>query len=336
MPVDGDGSNVLSGGMRMLVLFALSACSSADNKQQQNVADDMAMASSPDLTMVTPGSDAAPALPDLMGYIGSDAGPTLTRPYHFYVPPGYNKNTPTPLVIMLHGYTATGDEQEAYWMLKPVADSQTFLYAYPDGTVDFLGNHFWNATDGCCDIGKTGVDDVAYINAVIDDVISKYNVDDKRIFVTGHSNGGFMSHRLACDAPRVAAIVSLAGAVWNDPSQCNPSRKIAVLEIHGNADTVIPYTGGAYQGLAAFPSAPTTVATWAGKNGCTGQLTDSGQTLDLDSSLVGAETKIERYGGCPAHGEVELWTIQGGGHVPILQPIWGDKIYGFLSSHPKP
>jgi polyhydroxybutyrate depolymerase len=319
-----------------LILVALAGCSSSDTTA---TGDDLAVAGEVDLSVVAdlaPASDLTQDPPDLTGYSGADAGLTLSRPYHFYVPPGYDKNTPAPLVVMLHGYTASGDAQELYWQLKPVADAHTFLYAYPDGTVDAFGNRFWNATDGCCDIGKTGVDDVAYVNAVIDDVENKYNVDPKRIFITGHSNGGFMSHRLACDAPRVAAIVSLAGAVWKDPSKCNPAGKIAVLEIHGDADAVIPYNGGAYSGLAAFPSAPDTVATWAAKNGCSGALAPSGQTLDLDSSLLGAETVVSRYSGCPAHGEVELWTILGGGHVPILQPTWGETIYGFMASHPKP
>jgi polyhydroxybutyrate depolymerase len=315
-------------------LFALAGCSSADTKLQtvMDMAEASDLTEAPDLT-ATP--DLAPPS-DLLTYTFGDGGLTADRPYHFYVPPGYNKNVPAPLVILLHGYTASGDEQELYWKLKPVADAHTFLYAYPDGTVDFLGNRFWNATDGCCNIGHVDVDDVAYVNAIIDDVISKYNVDEKRIFVTGHSNGGFMSHRLACDAPRVAAIASLAGAVWDDATKCNPSGKVAVLEIHGDLDTVINYNGGAYAGLAPYPSALKTVATWAQKNGCSGLLIDSGETLDLDSAVLGAETSIARYGGCPAHGEVELWTMKGSGHVPLVQPIWGETLYGFLSAHPKP
>jgi polyhydroxybutyrate depolymerase len=324
--------------MRTLLLLALAGCSQSTTMMMQNVADDLSM--NGDLAGAPANADLAgpPPPPDLAGYVTADMGLIAARPYPFYVPPGYNKNTPTPLVILLHGYTVSGAEQEAYWQLKEAADAHTFLYAYPDGTVDFLGNRFWNATDACCDIGHTGVDDVAYINAIIDDVVSKYNVDPKRIFVTGHSNGGFMSHRLACDAPRVAAIVSMAGAQWLDASQCNPAGKVAVLEIHGDVDTVINYNGGTNTGLGTYPSAMQTVATWAAKNGCTGLLTDSGMTMDLDGSVMGNETQVWRYGGCPAHGEVELWTMHGSGHVPVplVQPAWAEALYGFLSSHPKP
>ena len=92
-----------------------------------------------------------------------------------------------------------------------------FLYAFPDGTRDRLGNRFWNASDACCDLFQSGVDDVAYLTAVIDDMSARFHVDAKRIHLVGHSNGGFMSHRYACDrAERVAAFVSLAGDNYKD------------------------------------------------------------------------------------------------------------------------
>src|SRR5439155_20820686 len=123
----------------------------------------------------------------------------------------------------------------------------------PDGTVDGNNNHFWNATDGCCDFGKTGVDDSSYLAGLIDEIASKYKVDPKRVYFMGHSNGGFMSYRMACDhADRVAAIVSLAGATFADDSKCKPTAPVAVVEVHGNADPTVPYDG---QGVV--PSAPT-------------------------------------------------------------------------------
>ena len=165
-----------------------------------------------------------------------------------------------------------------------------------------------------------------------------HHVDSKRIFVLGHSNGGFMAHRLACDlSPRVAAIVSLAGAVWNDPARCQPVTPVAILEVHGDADQTILYDGGTSSSGSPYPSAHTTVATWAQKNGCTGVLAATGETRDLDTDLVGAETKIERYGSCPAGADVELWTIQGGAHIPQLAtPTWGNAVWSFMRAHPKP
>jgi polyhydroxybutyrate depolymerase len=245
---------------------------------------------------------------------------------------------------MFHGYSVTGAIEEAYLDMASASDAAGFLFAYGDGTVDPKGFRFWNATDACCDDYGIQVDDVQYFDAIVDDVQAGHSVDARRIFVMGHSNGGFMSHRLACDrAQRIAAIVSLAGAQWDDPTRCAPVEPVSVLEIHGDADTTIRYGGGSTANADAgivggtYPSAHTTVATWAQKNGCTGALADTGQTLDVDALLPGNETKVETYGGCPASIDVQLWTIQGGIHEPNLnRPAFGQMVWGFMSAHARP
>jgi polyhydroxybutyrate depolymerase len=291
-----------------------------------------------------------------------EPSPLVTaRPFDLHVPPHYDPARPTPLVISLHGYTSTGADTAGYFRIGEVADRETFLLASPDGTRDDVGNAFWNATDACCNFADKPVDDVAYVNAVIDDVERRYNVDPKRIYLVGHSNGGFMSHRLACElAPRIAAIVSVAGAQWNDPARCKPAAKVAVVQVHGDADEVIAYQGGRFDreliepfakavGLAlppftpgerVYPSARQTVATWAKLDGCTETL-DRGTTLDLDSSVPGAETTIERYRGCSAGLDVELWTVAHGSHGPAFaeapaEPAFAAAVYAFFAAHPKP
>jgi polyhydroxybutyrate depolymerase len=259
------------------------------------------------------------------------ASPLDGRPYQLKVPRGYDPSKPTPLVVMLHGFTFSGPLEELYMNLGALAESRTFLYAYPDGTKDKLGLRFWNATDYCCDLWKSGVDDVAYVTAVIDDMSKKYNVDTKRVFLVGHSNGGFMSHRMACElSPRIAGIVSLAGAQWKNPAKCTPSQPVAVLQLHGTSDAIVGYAGG-----LGYPSARDSVATWASKNGCTGSL-ETGAPLDLDGGIAGSETTVQAYGGCPMSGAVELWSIQGGSHMPGFRPTWTGAIYDFLMAHPKP
>jgi len=264
-----------------------------------------------------------------------DAFDITARPYPLFVPSGYVEGTPTPLVILLHGYGADGATQESYFQLQPIAEANTFLYATPSGTLDGAGNHYWNATDACCDLDDLNVDDVTYLRALIDDVAAHYTVDPRRIYFVGHSNGGFMSHRMACElGDRVAAIVALAGTVWADPALCTPAAPVAVAQVHGTADSVINYGGGSVFGQAPYPGAMATFTTWSTIDGCTG--TSSGDTYDLDSGLPGAETDILRATGCAAGGAVELWTINGGSHIPNLQPIWAQTVWDFLSSHPKP
>ena len=266
------------------------------------------------------------------------AGIVAARPYTMHVPTGYTAGQPAPLVVMFHGYGVTGDIEEAYMDLSAASDAHTFLYAYADGTLDKTGSRFWNATDACCDLYGMAVDDVQYFDAIVADIEARYDVDRKRIFVVGHSNGAFMSHRLACDrTSTVAAILSLAGAQWEDVTKCSPSGTVSIAEVHGNADMTIAYDGGSTS-EGTYPAAPTTITDWGQKNGCTGALAATGQTYDIDSMLAGNETQVQAFQGCPAGVGVELWTIQGGGHIPTFNaaPAWAEVVWGFLSAHPKP
>jgi poly(3-hydroxybutyrate) depolymerase len=172
----------------------------------------------------------------------SSASPTDNRPYGLQVPSGYDARRPAPLVVLLHSYTSNGQAQADYFGLSPLADKAGFLLATPDGTRDIMGDRFWNATDACCDWFHSRVDDVAYIDAVIDEIAARHSVDPARVFLVGHSNGAFMSHRYACErADRVAAIVTLAGMQWKDQSQCRPSSPVSVLQVHGRDDGNIEY-----------------------------------------------------------------------------------------------
>ena len=277
------------------------------------------------------GCSSSPTKKD-MTYAPSNAA-VMARPYDYDQPAGYDPSKPYPLIVLLHGFGANGFTQDALFGWAQLADDRGVFVAHPDGTLNSGGSRFWNATDACCDDEHSGVDDVAYLNAVVDDMEANFNIDTKRVFFTGHSNGGFMSHRMACDATaRIAAIMALAGDNWLDPSKCNPSGPIAVLQVHGDADTLVPYDGNAQ---ALMPSAKASIGSWATKNGCTGDLTDSGETLDLDYSLAGNETSIARYS-C-SQGAAELWTIHGGPHVPsLLLPDWGNHVFDWLMQHPKP
>jgi polyhydroxybutyrate depolymerase len=253
------------------------------------------------------------------------------RPYEILVPDSYNKAKPAPLIVLLHGYSANGVTQLAYFGFTALSQERGVLVAYPNGLIDSQMKRFWNADDACCNFDNNPVDDVAYLNALVDDVEQNYNVDPKRVYFVGHSNGAFMSHRMACDhAGRVAAIAALAGDVWKDASKCNPSEPVAVLQIHGDADETIPYPGDG----KLIPSALDSVATWAAKNGCTGMLTPTDKTYDLETHLPGAETVGAAYS-CP-HGAAELWTIHGGMHVPSLRlPDWGNDLFDWLEAHAK-
>ena len=260
------------------------------------------------------------------------------RPYRLVVPTGYDGTAEVPLVVLLHGYTASGQSQDAYFGLSALAQARTFLLATPDGLLDTTLQRYWNATDVCCgSLGTVKADDVFYLTALLDDVRLRYRVDARRVFFVGHSNGGFMSHRMACDrAPRIAAIASLAGALYKDASACRPDAGVAVLQVHGTQDSVVLYDGGTFFGAAAYPGARETVQDWAQLNGCGTSVVSGGANLDVDTQVAGSETTRDRYDGCPGSSAAELWTLEGSGHIPPLAPTFIGQVYDFLLAHSRP
>jgi polyhydroxybutyrate depolymerase len=256
------------------------------------------------------------------------------RPVAVYVPATYSCRTAAPLVIALHGYTSSSTKTESYFQLRTESDARGFLYLAPDGTKDRNGAPFWNATDGCCNFYGSTVDDSTYLSELINEMSIAYNVDPKRVYLVGHSNGGFMSYRMACDhGSKIAAIASLAGAMWIDNTNCPATSPVSVLQIHGTSDTVISPEGGRF--TAEYPSAITTVTDWATTNGCDPSPERSGAPLDLELDIAGTETTVSTYRSCHSGTGVELWSVQSGSHSPRFSPAFTSGVLNFFYAHPK-
>ncbi len=253
-----------------------------------------------------------------------------------HVPSSYDPARPAPLVVGLHGYTSDAKELETYLRLTPESERRGFVYAYPDGSTDDQGERFWNATDACCAFGSSPPDDSRYLSELIAMLQGSYRIDRARVYLIGHSNGGFMSFRMACEhADQIAAIVSLNGATWNDTARCRPSGPVSVLAVHSSTDETIAFTGGVI-GRAAYPSAAGTVAQWRDHNGCAEAGRDAAR-LDLVADLPAAETSVRTYlQGCAGGSAVQAWTINGGTHVPQLGPAFAPAVTDFLLSRAKP
>lgn len=258
-----------------------------------------------------------------------------TRPFTLHVPASYDGNQPVPLVILLHAYSQTGVGQEEYFRLNPQADKYGFLYAYPDGLVDRVHHHYWNATDACCDAYGAGVDDSTYLSGLIKVIESQYTVDTRRVYLVGHSNGAFMTFRMACDhADQITAIAALNGAMWQNVSRCRPSTPVSILDVRSTADKTILYNGGV-RDKHAYPSAATTDQDWLRFDHCPAAATKA-PALDLDRQLRGAETSVARYSGCADGTNMETWTINGGAHNPSLGPNWAPDVVTWLLSQTRP
>lgn len=281
----------------MLCLLAVGSVACSDEPAGDDAGIDAGPSGSEDASVPGPPSTLGPA----------------DRPAELVVPDAHDGEAPLPAIVLLHGLGASGDAQDLYFGLSRAARRAGFYLVIPDGTVDAEGRRFWNATPACCDFGGTGVDDVAYLTGLIDELEAAVPVG--ALFFMGHSNGGFMSYRMACEeADRVDAIVSLAGSDFPGDDDCVPSAPVAVLQIHGDEDPTVVYDGGPG---GVYPSAPDVVARWAERNGCDPAAPVDGEPLDLDSSIDGAETTVTRYDdGCAE--PASLWTIEGGGHIPPL------------------
>ena len=264
----------------------------------------------------------------------STATGVAVRPYSEFVPSSYSSKSPVPLVIALHGYSSSGKQLESFVNFKAVAEQRGFILVSPDGTVDATGNQFWNATEVCCNFFSE-VDDDAYLISILDNIESKYSIDLKRIYFVGHSNGGFMSYHMACKhSDRIAAISSLAGATFFNSSDCAAQNPVSGLQVPGPSDTKILYDGGAILGKQ-YPSATASATQWATFDRCSNNAVPRAEKLDLVTTIAGSETSITSWNKCRNGTEVELWTVDQGGHVPALSTTFASKIYDFLASHPK-
>ena len=236
---------------------------------------------------------------------------------------------PAPLLILLHSASTSGAHQENYMKLAPIAKKSGLIYIAPDGTTNLEGKRFWNASKSCCNRYSQEVDDVAYINSLIDEISAKTPVDPQRIYLIGHSNGAFMSYTFACKTQRVAAIVAIAGAMDQSP-ECLPTTPVSLLNIHGTADKVIKVNGGVMNNNS-YTSAATTMHTIASLNKCTKQ---AQAKKDFEPTIKGAETTVINYA-CETHTHLQFWKITDGSHSPKLPRDFAQQVITFLMKQSK-
>lgn len=239
----------------------------------------------------------------------------LTRKYLLHIPAHRDPGKPLPLVIAFHGggghaeYMA--DDARYGWVGK--ADKEGFAVALPNGYSKLPGGRFatWNAGQCCGDARDRNIDDVGFVRALVADVGRKLAIDPSRIFATGMSNGGMLSHRLACDAADlVRAVASVAGT--DATMDCKPSRPVSVLHIHARDDTHVLFNGGAGKDafrdsskVFDFISVPDTLARWAGRNHCK---PTPRRILDTPGAYC------EAYAGCEGGAKLQLCVTEEGGH----------------------
>ncbi|MDD5748607.1 MAG: PHB depolymerase family esterase [Actinomycetota bacterium] len=239
----------------------------------------------------------------------------VSRTYHVHIPPSYTQSTPLPLVFVLHGGGGTGIGMERLTHMDEVADSGGFIVVYPEGI-----DNQWN--DGRPTINPE-VDDVGFFEKMLEKLESDYSVDEKRVYSTGISNGGFMSLRLAFDLNDRIAAIAVVGASMTEQlyRRHAPSIPVSVLLLHGTDDPLCPWSGGKIgsnrSNLASdrgnCVGAAETISYWVGANGC-GTKPIVKKLPDADPR-DGTRVREELYSGGKAGTEVELLAVEGGGHT---------------------
>ena len=246
----------------------------------------------------------------------------------------------TPLIVSLHGFGGNSADHSAYFPLHERVNSHGFGLLLPTGVLNAEGFPFWNPTDECCDGGKTGEDDVAYLTELVTE--AKKVKDFGPIYFFGYSNGGFMAHHMACKGlPGLRAVASVAGTSYVEESSCEGAPPVSVLHIHGTEDSVIRFDGDATESAsksgretAFYASAQDMVTRWSRLATCDWP-TDSQPyaILDLDQYVPGAETQAFRLeSGCADGISIELWVGEGSNHSPDYSETFVNALLDWLLS----
>lgn len=218
--------------------------------------------------------------------------------YIVHVPSGYDDAHRVPLVLNWHGMGMTGDLEESFTAMDPVSDAHGFIVVYPTSP---SADGRWDAGPSC---NSGPRDDVGFARTLVADMQVKACVDPRRVYSTGFSYGGFMSHRLACDAADLfAAVAPVAGMLCL--TECNPSRPVPILHFHGTEDTIVYYDGGNPDLPAIFTSVPVLMQGWADRDGC-----KTGPT----ETFVKDDAHLQVWTDCSAGVEVGLFRFESMGH----------------------
>ena len=257
----------------------------------------------------------------------------LDRYYLIYTPTTITNNDEAPVLFALHGYGSSAETHKAYTMHEPFANINKAIVVYAQGykleTALTSSSSHWNV--GAWTIGST-VDDIDFINTVIDLIDDKAVINKNRIYSSGMSNGGFMSYNLACNlSSRIAAIISVTGSFSTEMlADCNPEHPTPVMQIHGTLDPTVPFNGNSALGMVPIE---TTLEFWADYNLCN----PVPEISVIDFFDLGMSVDHKVYKECQNNVRVELFKSSGMAHTWPIESIYGigatKEIWSFINQY---
>jgi len=223
----------------------------------------------------------------------------LERRYLRYIPPSYDAETPLPVVLSLHGFAGTPQQQRNDSGFNELADAENFIVVYPRGTGFPL--RWANGINEF--VSEDSPIDVIFLRELVTHLGESVCIDPARVYISGFSAGGGMANRAACQLSDVfAAFGTVAGAYSEIPGGCEPERPVPMITLHGTGDSIVPYEG---RGVT-LPFIPDWVEGWALRNACAAEP----QTIAIEDSV---EALV--YDECAGGVSVRFYTVEDGGHI---------------------
>ncbi len=224
-----------------------------------------------------------------------------TREYVLYIPESYDGNSAVPVIINFHGFGGNATDFMNETNMRALADKEGFIMIYPQGSC-LNGSSHWNPSLPGGD-NKSTADDYGFIDVLINEIAANYNINQKRIYACGYSNGGMFAYGLAQNKSNlIAAIGSVSGAMIETTP--NPTRPIPLINIHGTNDDVLPY-----EGSNDYSSIESTLNYWINFNE-----TERSPTIDRNASN-GLTIEKYTYGNGKNNVSIEHYKVINGEHV---------------------
>ena len=269
------------------------------------------------------------------------------RSYHLYVPTSLPTGQPVPLLVAMHGGFGSGPQYAENSNFAGLAEANQFIVVFPDGVgvgPDGDLTRTWNGGSCCGPAERQQVDDVTFISQLIDFIEQSHSIDSTRVFAAGHSNGGIMAYRLACElSDKIVAIGVQSSSL--ELSDCQPGHPVSVIHVHGTADQNLPIDGGVGPGgLSGVDFNPPIdgIHTLASADGC--------PSTPISTADAGnADLSIQTWQPCRDQTTVQFVTVVGATHAWMGSPAPPTRLLGgvylkydssaaiwaFLVAHPR-
>lgn len=244
------------------------------------------------------------------------------RQYRLYIPSSYSRKEPLPLLIALHGMESDIDKMERRTRLSKKAEEENFILVYPAGSGQFEDILLtWNVSFCCGYSMERNIDDVGFIDTLIDEIINNFNIDTDKIFAVGFSNGGMLAYRVGAElSHRIAGVAVVSGSIGGKTFQVSspykipkPEKEIPIIIFHGKKDAVIPYDGGqpksqtlSTAGAYSYLSVDKAVSFWVSNNEC--------DVAPEISTIKEGKIAVDVFRNCKDDANVVLYTLNEGQH----------------------